>query len=292
MTTHCTFLRAGELSAIVGDDVQRGPGGAQYSGVWSLIHQRCASDPVQGAYAALIASAHRGTGPTLEPIDERSARLVRTPTERSPHMTVTGTYTLAEPHHIDYVYAVGLPPYATGLPTLSEHNWCCYMNSPLDRSIHFIEDNVWTTLTPVLHGQAAMVFPTGLRDERRANWEKRTGEARFRDQDKAFHRSFSGRTFDYPFYFGVIHGMIFLLMADCHEDFRFYISPSGAGPSSVPGQASPAWDFQWHVHRPQPGQRHTLNVRIAFFPPGGGGRHPTEQVWQEWERFRDQHPTR
>ena len=70
MSEHCTFLRAGNLTAVVGDDTPRGPGGQQYSGLWTLLHKDCSISPFQTAYAGLIASAHRGTGPTLEPIDE------------------------------------------------------------------------------------------------------------------------------------------------------------------------------------------------------------------------------
>ena len=290
MSPHCTFLRAGDLSAIVGDDIPRGTGGGQYSGVWSLVHPRCPASPFQAAYAGLIAGAHRGTGPTLEPIDDTSARLVRSPTNGRPHTTVRGTYALTAPHYVDYRYEVEYAADAPGeaLPDCDEHLWCCYMNSPLDRSIHFIENDVWTTLTPVIHGEAAMVFPTGLDDAHRAAWEKRTGEARFAEQG-GFHQSFSGRTFDYPMYFGVIHHMVFLIMADHHADFRFFISPSGAGYSAVPGQASPAWDFAWYVHNPKPGETRTLNVRVAYFAPDTST--VTQHAWDEWETFRMIHPT-
>jgi len=287
MDEHCTFLQAGELSAIIGDDTPRGPGGRQYSGIWSLIHTACSVSPFQGAYAGLIAGAHRGSGPRLERLGEASARLVRTPTEKTPAFETRGSYTLTPPHYVDYtfeaIYQAGAQP-----PDPAVFTWCSYMNSPLDRSIHFIENDVWTTLAPVIHGEAASVFPKGLDDAHRESWERRAGEARFAEQATNFHHSFSGKTFDYPFYFGLIHGMAFLLMADHHRDFRFYISPSGAGHSAVPGLASPAWDFTWLNWRPQPGQTRTLHVRLAFFMP----HHSlvNSQVWQEWSTFRQLHP--
>lgn len=289
MGEHCVFLRAGDLTAIVGDDTPRGPGGRQYSGLWSLLHKDCAISPFQNAYAGLIAGTHRGTEPALEPVDDSCARLVRTPCERQPHAEVRGTYRLVPPHYVDYTYEVRIPRDAVNLPECLVHSWCSYMNSPLDRSIHFIENNVWTTLLPVIHGEAATVFPTGLDDDHRHGWEKRTGEARFAQQGNNFHESFSGRTFDFPMYFGVIHGMVWLLMADHHRDFRFYISPSGAGPSAAPGLSSPAWDFLWLNWNPMPGETRVLHIRLAFcIPPG---YMTNAGVWREWEQFRQLHPT-
>jgi len=288
MTEHCTFLRAGSLAAIVGDDTPRGPGGRQYSGVWSLTHTACAATPFQGAYAGLIAGAHRGTEPVLERLDDASARLVRTPCPAVPFATTTGTYQLAAPHYVDYTFAVQFTGDAE-IPNPVEFTWCSYMNSPRDRSIHFIENNIWSVLTPVLHGEAAMVFPAGLDDAHRAPWERRTGDARFREQGTDFHRAFSGRTFDYPMYVGVVADMLFLFMADHQRDFRFYLSPSGAGYSAVPGQHSPAWDFAWYVWDARPGDTRTLHLRLAFFPQSA--EHATVACWREWEAFRTQWPT-
>ena len=290
MAEHSVFLRAGNLSAIVGDDTKRGPG-AGYSGLWSLVHDSCPAGAFQAAYAGLIASAHRGTGPTLEPLDERAARLVRSPCEQNPHATVRGTYRLVEPHYVDYAYDVefapGAPTEAPALPRCQRHSWCSYMNSPLDPTIHFIEDDHWTSLRPVVHGANATVFPSGLDEEHRCEWEKRTGEARFAEQGN-FNESFSGQRFDYPFYYGQLHGLIYLLMADAHRDFRFFVSPSGAGYSAVPGQASPAWDFEWLIWDAEPGQTRTLNVRLALFPAAEFTL--PSQVWSEWVAFRSAYP--
>jgi hypothetical protein len=288
MNEHCTFLRAGDISAIVGDDTERGMGGQQYSGLWSLLHKSCPASPFQAAYAGLIAGAHRGTSPILERLDETSARLHRPPRDKAPY-AVTGTYRLVEPHYVDYTYAVAFAADAKDIPNLVRHSWCSYMNSPRDVSIHFIENNVWTTLTPVLHGEAATVFPSGLDEAHRCDWEKRTGEARFHDQH-GFDQSFSGKTFDYPFYFGLLHGMIYLLMADHHRDFRFFISPSGAGYSAVPGQFSPAWDFAWCIWDAKPGETRALNIRLAWLPQAEFTQ--AGKIWREWEIFRELHPTR
>ena len=285
----CTLIKAGDLSAIVGDDTPRGPGGRQYSGLWSLIHVDCQCNPFQGANSGLLAGPHRGSGPALELIDETSARLVRSPWVKRPYRETRGTYTLTPPHYVDYTYEV---EYRTDVKFEKDsefHGWCCYMNSPMDPSIHFIEDNIWTTLMPVVHGEAAMVFPSGLSDARRLESEKVTGEARFAKQ-RGFADSFSGKSFDHPFYYGVIHGMIFLIMADHHEDFRFFISPSGGGYSAVPGGTSPAWDFAWIIWNPVPGETRTLHLRVAYFPAAGGD--VPQRVWSEWETFRSLHPVK
>lgn len=281
MAEHCTFLRNGSLSAIVGDDTPRGPGGQQYSGFWSLLHDTCQASPFQNSASGLVAYTHRGTQPMLKPIDGKTAQL--TCTSPDPLMTTRGTYTLSPPHYIDYRYDVVFESQSGNeLPPCSSHGWCCYMNSPLDPSIHFIENNRWTTLTPHVHGAAATVLPANLDASHHAEWECRTGEDRF-IQQASFAESFSGHTFDYPFYYGLIHDMVFMIMADCHRDFRFYISPSGAGYSCIPGKTSPAWDLRWYIWDPKPKQQYTLNVRIMFCPIRRG--KVSQQVWEAWDEF-------
>lgn len=284
MAEPCTFLRAGKLSAIVGDDTERGPGGKQYSGLWSLNHDHHAAGLFQTAAAGLIANAHRGTGPRLEPIDGSSARLVKE--HHGCMRRVVGTYQLVEPHYVDYTYEVTYND--ADLPGHVAHSWCCYMSSPADSSIHFIENNVWTSYTPTFHGAAALVQPSGLTDDRKLPNELRTGDARFAEQT-TFSESISGKSFDYPFYLGFIHGYIFMLMADQHEDYRFFISPSGAGYSTIPGRTSPAWDFMWINWRPKAGETRTLNVRLAVIQPRS---YVFEHAWKEWEAFRALHPVK
>lgn len=285
----CVFLRAGELCAIVGDDTERGAGTSQYSGLWSLLHTACQVSPFQNSMAGVISSAHRGTHPVLECIDSSSARLVRTPCEAMPYATSTGIYRLREPHYVDYEFTLDFTEDAQEIPESIECVWASYMNSPADSSIYFLEEGRWVRLTPHIHGMNATVLPKGLAVSDRQDWEKREGEECHRLQEN-FWESLSGRSFDYPFFFGQLHGMVMLLMADCHEDFRIFLSPSGANYSCIPGGQSPAWDFSWIVRGAQPGQRRSLNVRLAWFQ---GRRWDTaKQVWQEWEKFREIYPTR
>lgn len=291
MHSHCALLRGGSLTALVGDDTARGPGGQQYSGIWALWDTACAFSPFQSAHAGFIASAHRGTGPRLEAIDAQTARLVKEATVDTGGIQTTGTYRLTAPHYVDYTFEVSFADDGGPWENPVQFSWCSYMNSPLDSSIHFIEQGVWTTLTPVIHGEAATVFPAGLTPDRRAGWERREGEARFREQGQAFYRSFSGRTFDYPFYYGMVHDMCWLFMADHHQDLRFFISPAGAGFSAIPGHMSPAWDWLWHVWDPRPGETRTLHARLAWFRPTGAGLLPPA-VWREWETFRAEFPLR
>jgi len=65
----------------------------------------------------------------------------------------------------------------------------------------------------------------------------------FLDVERNFSQSDSGRTFDYLFYFGIIRGMMFLILADDYPGFRFYLSPAGAGPSILPGAVEPGLEF-------------------------------------------------
>ncbi len=289
MNEHCAFLRAGDITAIVGDDVKRGWGDGCFSGLWSLYHTACLVSPFQNCMAGLISNFHRGTQPTLEIVDETTARLVRTPYEGMPHATVTGTYALREPHYVDYTLDVAFEPDAKNIPEQIECIWASYMNSPRDSSIYFLENGVWAKFSSDIHGMNASVLPAGLDDAYRQNWERRSDENRFRDQEW-FWRSYSGRTFDYPFYFGQLHNMTMLFMADSHRDFRIFVSPTGGNYSCIPGNTSPAWDFSWIIWNAKPGEVRTFHLRLAWFLPRPWDT--CRQVWEEWEKFREIYPIR
>ena len=120
-------------------------------------------------------------------------------------------------------------------------SWCCYVNSSAEKGIHLIERGLWTCYFNPVHGQGAVVFPTGLDAAEREPWGQEPATASL-DGGRNLNHSDSGRTSDYPFYFGMIRGMMVQIMADDYPGFRFFISPSGAGQSLLPGQSSPAWD--------------------------------------------------
>ncbi len=294
MSEPCYFISAGELRAIIGDDTDHGAGQDQHSGVWFLTSIKDGHTAVSQGNGVLLFGHHRGKRPAVRRVDETAVELFKEASEANNFVETRGVYRLVSPHYIDYEMTAtareGHRPqddYSFG--------WCCYVNSPLDGGIHFIEKGLWIYYYNPIHGQGAMIFPTDLPVDEREPWGRDAATA-FLDGKRNFSHSDSGHTFDHPFYFGIIRSMMFLIMADDYPGFRFYLSPSGAGGSIVPGQSSPAWDFNWQVNALPVDEPQVLHVRVAYkrlekteeVPNGYAADH----AYWEFQKFREIHPIR
>lgn len=289
MSEHCYFMSAGELRAIVGDDTDHGAGRDEHSGVWFLTSVKDRHTAVSQGNGILLFGHHRGTRPSVRRLDDATVELFKEASEKNNFVETRGTYRLTAPHYIDYeMRATARPGHRPQENT--SFGWCCYVNSPLDGGIHFIEKGIWTYYYNPVHGQGAMAFPTDLPVEEREAWGREAATT-FLDGRRGFHHSDSGHTFDYPFYFGTIRGMMFLIMADDYLRFRFYLSPSGAGGSVIPGQTSPAWDFAWRVDQLRMDEPRTLRVRVAYKRPEKTEEVPNgyaaDHAWIEYQKFKN-----
>ncbi|MSS73974.1 MAG: hypothetical protein EXS64_21185 [Candidatus Latescibacteria bacterium] len=289
MSEHCYFISAGELRAIVGDDTDHGAGQDQHSGIWFLTSVKEKHTAVSQGNGVLLFGGHRGTKPSIRRVDEVTVELFKEATDRNNFVETQGTYRLVAPYYIDYeMTATAKPGHRAQART--SFSWCCYVNSPMDGGIHFIEKGIWTYYYSPVHGQGAMIFPTDLPLEGREAWG-REGVTTLLDGKRGFHHSDSGHTFDHPFYFGMIRGMMFQIMADDDLGFRFFLSPSGAGQSVIPGKSSPAWDFAWEVDALKMDEPRTLRVRVAYMRPEATEAVPNgyaaDHAWIEYQKFRE-----
>ena len=294
MNEHCYFISAGELRAVVGDDTDHGAGQPQHSGIWFLTSVKDGHTAVSQGASILVFGHHRGTRPSIRRVDETTVALSREASPENNYLETQGTYRLVAPHYIDYkMTATARSGY-----TPRKHaffSWCCYVNSPAEKGIHFIEKGLWTYYYNPVHGQGAMVFPSDLAvSDREPCGQQPVTD--FLDGRRNFSCSDSGRTFDYPFYFGMLRGMMFQVMADDYPGFRFYLSPSGAGRSLLPGEQSPAWDFAWQAGALRLDEPKTLHVRVAYRRPEKTEQIPNgyaaDHAWHEFQEFSAQHPVR
>ena len=294
MSEPCYFISAGELRAIVGDDTDHGGGRDEHSGMWFLTSVKDGHTAVSQGNGVLLFGHHRSTRPSVRRVDDTAVELSKEACEANDFVETRGTYRLTAPHYIDYEMTATARS-AHRASDRTSFSWCCYVNSPAERGIHFIEKGLWTYYFNPVHGQGAMVFPTDLDPAEREPWGRNPATA-YMDGKRNFSHSDSGHTFDHPFYFGMIRGMMFQVIADDYPGFRFFISPSGAGQSQLPGQSSPAWDFAWEPGGLRVDEPVTLHVRIVYrrvektreVPNGYAADH----AWREFEQFRKAFPVR
>ena len=251
---HCQMIQAGEIQAIVGDASRDGMGGPHYSGLWSLTSKHYPFNAFGNSFAGLLPSEIRGGGLHLEIVDENEVALTA--------KDVRAVYRIKPPYCIDHELTVtdrqdrrlkANRPCGPGEGEFRESSWCCYMNGPEDRRIHFISNGQWARHLPPKHGQAARIAPTSIPDDQLERFPKVK-------TNPPFYWSWADIRFDQPFYYGRVGPMVMLLIFDCPQWLRMFSSPDGGGPALQPGNWCPAWDFLWAI----PSSQYKLNVPYRF----------------------------
>jgi hypothetical protein len=264
---HCQMIQAGEIQAIVGDAARNGLGGPQYCGLWSLTSRHRNFNAFGNAYAGLIPSEIRGKAPALEVVDEHTAALTRKADGAYPS-DCRATYRVEAPHYVEHTLTFAdranlLRSYGgPGVPGYRESGSCCYMNSPEDPRICFRSGGEWLRYISPEHGVGSNIAPSYVPD---AELEVLPGQ----DQERRpFHVDRIPRRFDEPFYYGRLGEMVLVLIFDQPRWLRFFCSPSGGGPSLLPGKACPAWDYLWAIPESEyrVGREYTFRVRVAYKP--------------------------
>ncbi len=151
-----------------------------------------------------------------------------------------------------------------------------YIDSPSDRSIHFIGrsrpgrgDSAprWITHLSPNHGTTSSHRPAG------SNWDP--------PLDPGFEISLAAGHSDYeytaPFYFGVSHGkaIVFLFEKPAGDDeLRFAQSPTGGG------RTNPAWDFVFYKRDYRVGEEFSFRMRLVIRE--FTNRADIARLYEEW----------
>ncbi|MBM3888102.1 MAG: hypothetical protein FJ388_03145 [Verrucomicrobia bacterium] len=273
-SSHAT-LKAGDLTAVVGDNSAEGEHRAGYNGVWSLRHAAGTRSVFVPAVAGLnlehiVTGEHldgdsklffepRNAPMSFKQIGESEAELHQPPTPTF-HVESWTHFRLVAPHYLDMSFrcVAHRPVFTRGYLALF---WASYINAPTDKSMYFLggldgQKNLWTQFCTQWHNDQStvrhrddsfeMTFPPGSRD--------------------TLFKSLSRFRFDQPFFYGNFDELVWLVMFDRAEGIRFTHSPSGGGANTALQTTNPAWDFQFLVPKPEVMKEYSFRVRTVLRP--------------------------
>ncbi len=267
-------LRAGDLTAVIGDNSAQGEHRAGYNGVWSLRHAKGSRSLFVPAVAGLNLE-HIVSGEFLEDsktfFEPRNAPMHLTrigDTEAELHQPPTPTFhveswtrfRLVAPHYLDMDFRCRAhrDVFPRGYLSLF---WASYMNAPADKSMYFLggldaQKDMWTQFCTQWHNDQStvrhrddhfeMTFPEGGRD--------------------TLFKSLSRFRFDQPFFYGHFDDLTWIVMFDRSKGIRLTHSPSGGGANAALKSTNPAWDFQFLIRQPELMKDYDFKVRTALRP--------------------------
>jgi hypothetical protein len=266
---HDTF-KAGDLTAVIGDNNTADKHRAGYNGVWSLTHRAEARTLFVPTVAGLnfehifdgdkrdldnsgkVFFEPRHAPMTFKKLSDTEAELHQPPTPTF-HLESWTRFRLVAPHYIDMSFRCQATQH------VFEHGyiglfWASYINAPLDKSIFFRGGETWQQLCSQRHNDECTVrhrddkidlkFSEGMRD--------------------SLYRNLSPLRYDEPFYYGLFHKHVFILMFDRSEGIRFTHSPSGGGVNKEEQTTNPAWDFQYLIPKYEVKKEYSFRVRAVY----------------------------
>lgn len=276
-SAHSVRLRAGDLTAVIGDNSAEGAHRAGYNGVWDLTHAAADRSLFVPTLAGLNLE-HVVTGAplrddavffeprrapmTLRRLSDSSCQLHQPPTPVT-HVESTTTFELRQGGILDMQFECR--PHRAVFPHgyLSLF-WASYVNAPEDRSMYFLggrdgHPEGWCQLCTQFHNDQSTVRH---RDDHFDAAYEADGRA-------ALFRNFSPLRFDQPFFYGIFADLIWLVMFDRTKGIRLTHSPSGGGGDAKRRTTNPAWDFQFMVRGPEVGRMYGFSVRTVLRPRCG-----------------------
>ena len=266
---HDTF-KAGDLTAVIGDNTAHGSHRAGYNGLWSLTHR---SEP-RNLFVPTVAGLNfehifdgdkrdtdasrkvffepRHAPMSFKKLSARAAELHQPPTPTF-HLESWTRFELVAPHYVDFHFRF-VPTqhaFAHGYVGLF---WASYINAPEDRSIYFRGGGTWQQLCAQQHNDESTVRHKG--DKIELKFSAGLGDA--------LYRNLSPLRFDEPFYYGLFGKHLFLLMFDRTEGVRFTHSPSGGGLNQAAQTTNPAWDFQFLLPKYEVKKEYGFRARAVY----------------------------
>lgn len=286
---NATF-KAGELTAVIGDNEAGGEHQAGYNGVWSLRHSKSPRSLFVPAYAGLnhehIFSGDVEDDPkvffeprvapmTFRQISESEAELHQPPTPTF-HLESWTRFKLAAPHYIDMNYRCVAHQHVFHRGYIGLF-WASYINAPADMSMYFMggEDgktSLWTQLCTQKHDDESTV-------RHRADQIALTFRA---DSREALYKNLSPLRYDLPFFYGIFDDHIWLMMFDRADGIRLTHSPSGGGVNKERQTTNPAWDFQFLVPNYEVSKTYGFKARALFRP-----RCSRDEILAEYEQWKN-----
>ncbi len=283
---HDTF-RAGDLTAIIGDNAASGAHRPGYNGVWSLTHRAEAANLFVPSVAGLnfehifdgdhvdtdnsqrVFFEPRRAAMTFRKLSAVEAELHQppTPTFRLESWT---RFRLAPPHYLDMSFRCRPTQHVFRHGYIGLF-WASYINAPEDKSIYFRQAGLWQQLCTQQHNDESTV--RHLNDRLDLRFSPR--------YPNALYRQLSPLRFDEPFYYGLFRAHTYILMFDRADGIRFTHSPSGGGTNGELQTTNPAWDFQYLLPRYEVNQEYSFRARLAYRP-----RCSRAEVVREYERWR------
>jgi hypothetical protein len=266
---HDTF-RAGDLTAIIGDNAASGMHRAGYNGLWSLTHRTEPANLFVPTVAGLnfehifdgdridkdktqrVFFEPRHAPMTLRRLSATEAELHQPPTPTF-HLESWTRFALSAPHYVDMSFRCRPTQHAFAHGYIGLF-WASYINAPEDRSMYFRQGGVWQQLCTQRHNDESTVRH---RDDKI--------ELRFSERyPQALYRNLSPLRYDEPFYYGLFRNHTVILLFDRVEGIRFTHSPSGGGGNKELQTTNPAWDFQYIVPKYEVKKEYGFRVRLAY----------------------------
>src|SRR5438128_3148113 len=268
---HDTF-RAGDLTAVIGDNSAAGDHKARYNGLWSLHHRTEPAslfvpgvaglnlehifDGDKGDYddSRKIFFEPRNAPMSFKKLSDTAAELHQPPTPTF-FLESWTRFELVAPHYIDMTFRFVPTQHAFEYGYIGLF-WANYINAPEDKSIYFRNGGIWQQLCSQRHNDESTV---------RHRHDKL--ELRFHEKfPEALFRNLSPLGFDEPFYYGLFRNHIAILMCERVDGIRFTHSPSGGGFNKEMQTTNPAWDFQFIIPKYDVKREYGFRARLAYRP--------------------------